>query len=159
MSKAVKEDVDRRTYDDAVSYFRENGFDVLDAPGTQKRVFVKKYNCSAAIQPDEDGNVALFARPGYLIGGEIAKLIDRGYQKFLKTTKAEVPATADHLQALHQFSEEFRIATGVPVLYNESLGSVSDAYVYDRVQGRDVPEAQRKPRPWEQPKGKSKRSA
>src|SRR5438067_13552943 len=155
----VTDDVDRRTYEDAVSYFRENGFDVLEAPGTQKRVFIKKYNVSAAIQPDEDGFVTLFARPGYLIGGEISKLIDRGYQKFLKTTKTEVPATADHLQALHQFSEELRVATGVPVLYNESLGSVSDAYVYDRVENRDVPEEQRKARPWEKPKGKAKRSA
>jgi len=76
----VTDDVDRRTYEDAVSYFRENGFDVLEAPGTQKRVFIKKYNVSAAIQPDEDGFVTLFARPGYLIGGEISKLIDRGYQ-------------------------------------------------------------------------------
>jgi len=45
------------------------------------------------------------------------------------------------------------------VLYNESLGSVSDAYVYDRVQGRDVPEQQRKPRPWEPQKSKQKQPA
>ena len=159
MPKKSKDGVERPTYEDAVNYFRSNGFDVLDAPGTQNRVFVKKYNCSAAIQQDEDGFVTLFAKPGYLIGGEISKLVDRGYQKFLKTTKTEVPATAEHLQALHQFSEEFRIATGIPVLYNESLGSVSDAYVYDRVQGRDVPEQQRKPRPWEPQKGKHKQPA
>ena len=58
-----------------------------------------------------------------------------------------------------EFTEELRVATGIPVLYNESLGSVSDAYVYDRVENRDVPEEQRKARPWEKPKSKAKRSA
>lgn len=154
MPKRAKDGTERPTYEEAVAYFRGNGFDVLEAPGTQNRVFIKKYNCSAAIQQDADGFITLFARPGYLIGGEISKLVDRGYQKFLKTTKTEVPATAEHLQAIHQFSEELRIATGVPVLYNESLGSVSDAYVYDRVQDRDVPEEERKARPWDEHKKK-----
>src|SRR5947199_8317429 len=149
----------QHTYEEAVSWLREHGFDILDAPATKDRVFLKKYTCSAAIEKASEGVARLFARPGYLIGGEISKLVDRGYQKFLKTTKTEVPATSDHLQALHQFSEELRVATGIPVLYNESLGSVSDAYVYDRVQGRDVPEDARKPRPWEKQKAKQKRPA
>lgn len=138
-----------RTYEEAVQWLRDNGFDILDAPGTQNRVFLKKYNCSAAIEKTADGGVRLFAKPGYQVGGEISRLIDKGYQKFLKTTKAEIPATADHLKSLHQFSEELREALGLTSLYNESLGSVSDAYVYDRVQGRDVPEAQRPQRAWE----------
>jgi hypothetical protein len=138
-----------RTYEEAVQWLRDNGFDILDAPGTQNRVFLKKYNCSAAIEKTADGGVRLFAKPGYQVGGEISRLIDKGYQKFLKTTKAEIPATADHLKALHQFSEELREALGQTSLYNESLGSVSDAYVYDRVEGRDVPEAQRPQRAWE----------
>ena len=138
-----------RTYEEAVQWLRDNGFDILDAPGTQNRVFLKKYNCSAAIEKTADGGVRLFAKPGYLVGGEISRLTDKGYQKFLKTTKAEIPATADHLKALHQFSEELREALGQTSLYNESLGSVSDSYVYDRVQGRDLPEAQRPQRAWE----------
>jgi hypothetical protein len=138
-----------RTYEEAVQWLRDNGFDILDAPGTQNRVFLKKYNCSAAIEKTADDGVRLFAKPGYLVGGEISRLIDKGYQKFLKTTKAEIPATADHLKALHQFSEELREALGQTSLYNESLGSVSDSYVYDRVQGRDQPEAQRPQRAWE----------
>src|SRR5205085_3702845 len=133
------------------------GFDILEAPGTANRIFVKKYNCSAAIESDPAGHVKLFARPGYLISGEIARLVDKGYQKFLKTTKQEVPATADHLKALHDFNQELRLATGIPNLYNESLGSVSDAYVYDRVEGRDQPAAERPKRPWEE--AKSRRSA
>lgn len=138
-----------RTYEEAVQWLRDHGFDILDAPGTQNRVFLKKYNCSAAIEKNGDDGVRLFAKPGYLVGGEISRLIDKGYQKFLKTTKAEIPATADHLKALHEFSEELREALGEVSLYNESLGTVSDSYVYDRVQGRDVPEAQRPQRAWE----------
>ena len=145
------------TYEEAVNWLREHGFDILEAPGTQNRVFVKKYGCSAAIERAEDGGVRLFAKPGYLVGSEIARLIDKGYQKFLKTTKTEIPATADHLKALHEFSEELREATGQISLYNESLGTVSDRYVYDRVEGRDVPEAQRPQRAWEAKKADSGR--
>src|SRR5215470_18212923 len=137
------------TYDEAVTWLREHGFDILDAPGTQNRVFLKKLNVSAAIEKADDGSTRIFARPGYLISGEISRLVDKGYQKFLKTTKAEVPATADHLQALHQFSEELREATGATSLYNQSLGTVSDRYTYDRVENRDLPEAQRPQRAWE----------
>ena len=145
------------TYEEAVNWLREHGFDILEAPGTQNRVFVKKYGCSAAIERAEDGGVRLFAKPGYLVGSEIARLIDKGYQKFLKTTKTEIPATADHLKALHEFSEELREATGQISLYNESLGTVSDRYVYDRVEGRDMPEAQRPQRAWENKKSDSGR--
>ena len=140
---------EQRTYEETVSWLREHGFDILDAPGTQNRVFVKKLHCSAAIEKAGDDGVRLFAKPGFLIGSEISRLIDKGYQKFLKPTKTEIPATAEHLQALHQFSEELREATGEVSLYNESLGTVSDSYVYDRVEGRDLPEAQRPQRAWD----------
>jgi hypothetical protein len=148
MAKKVKV----KNYEDAVSWLRDHGFEVVEAPGTSGRVFVKKYNVSAAIERAPDGGVKIFAYPGYLIGGEISKLVDRGYQKVLKTTKTEVPATSDHLQALHQFAEELKEAAGGISLYNESLGTVSDEYEYDRVRGRDVPETERPKRPWQKTK-------
>ena len=141
--------VEQRTYEDAVSWLREHGFDLIEAPGTQARVFLRKYNVSAAIQKTDDGGVKIFAYPGYLIGGEISKLVNKGYQQFLKTTKTEAPATADHLKALQQFSEEMKEALGLPSLYNESLGTVSEAYQYDRIQDRDKPEVERPKRPWQ----------
>ena len=55
---------------------------------------------SAAIQKTADDAVKIFAYPGYLIGSEISKLVNKGYQQFLKTSKTEVPATAEHLKAL-----------------------------------------------------------
>lgn len=142
-----------RKYDDSVTWFRDHGFDVLEAPATSHRVFLKKYNVSAAVEQSPDGTAKIFAYPGYLVGGEISKLIDKGYQKFLKTTKLEVPATAEHLKAMHDFSEELKEGIGGHSLYNESLGTVSEAYVYDRVKDRDKKEEDRPKRPWQ---GKSK---
>jgi len=140
---------EKRTYEHAISWLREHGFDVLEAPGTTDRVFLKKYNVSAAIQKTPDDGVKIFAYPGYLVGSEISKLVNKGYQQFLKTSKTEVPATADHLKALHSFAEELKEALGLPSLYNESLGTVSDSYHYDRIVDRDKPELEREKRPWE----------
>ena len=55
-------------------------------------------------------------------------------------------ALASELKAVHAFQEDLREALGLVSLYNESLGTVSTEYLYDRVQGRDrgVPK-----RPWE----------
>src|SRR5438034_11477071 len=131
--------VEQRTYEDALNWLRDHGFDLLEAPGTQGRVFVRKYNVSAAIQKDGEDGVKIFAYPGYLVGTEISKLVNRGYQQFLKTAKTEVPATADHLKALQQFTEELKEALGLPSLYNESLGTVSESYQYDRIEYRDKP--------------------
>lgn len=141
--------IEARTYEEALAWLRDNGFDVTDAPGTNGRVFLRKYNVSAAIQRNPDDGVKIFAYPGYLIGSEISKLVNRGYQQFLKTSKAEIPATAEHLKALQQFAEELKVALGLPSLYNESLGTVSEAYQYDRVENRDKPAVDRPKRPWE----------
>src|ERR1700722_7594144 len=141
--------VEQRTYEDAVAWLKEHGFDLIEAPGATTRVFLKKYNCSAAIQKTDDGGVKIFAYPGYMIGSEISKLVNKGYQKFLKTSKTEVPASADHLRALQQFSEELKEALGIPSLYNESLGTVSDSYQYDRVKDRNEAVVDRPKRPWE----------
>ena len=95
---------------DAVNRPPPHGFDLIEAPGTQGRVFLRKYNVSAAIQKNGDDGVKIFAYPGYLIGSEISKSVNKGYQQFLKTSKNEVPATADHLKALQQFTEELNQA-------------------------------------------------
>ena len=150
---------EKRTYEEAVDWLRGHGFDILEAPGTKNRVFLKKMSVSAAIERADDGGTRLFAKPGIQIGSEISRLVDKGYQKFLKTTKTEVPATSDHLQALHQFSEELREAMGGVSLYNESLGTVSDRYMYDRVEDRDLPESQRPKRAWETGESSDRRRA
>ena len=87
MAKTAK----ARSFEDAVSWFRDHGFEMTEAPGASGRVFLKKYQVSAAIDRTDDGGVKIFAYPGYLINGEISKLVDQGYQKVLKTTKANSP--------------------------------------------------------------------
>ena len=145
MSKAIE----ARTYEEALAWLRDHGFDITDAPGATVRAFLRKYNVSAAIQKGPDDTVKIFAYPGYLIGSEISKLVNRGYQQFLKTSKTEVPATADHLKALQSFSEELKEGLGLPSLYNESLGTVSESYHYDRIENRDKAAVDRPKRPWE----------
>ena len=141
--------VEARTYEESLAWLRDHGFDVTDAPGTNSRVFLRKYNVSAAIQKTPEDGVKIFAYPGYLIGSEISRLVNRGYQQFLKTSKAETPASADQLKSLQSFSEELKQGLGLPSLYNESLGTVSEAYQYDRVEDRDKPAVERPKRPWE----------
>ncbi len=141
--------MEARTYEEALAWLREHGFDVQEAPGTNGRVFLRKYNVSAAIQKTAEDGVKIFAYPGYLVGSEISKLVNRGYQQFLKNSKTEIPATADHLKALQSFAEELKVALGIPSLYNESLGTVSESYDYDRIKDRDKPAVDRPKRPWE----------
>ena len=134
-----------RSFNDVLSMLGSQRFDVAPAQEgakagakrTTQAFQVRKYGCAAEIAAAPDGSVELLARPGWLLNGEISRLVDRGYQKFLKTSHLEIPASADHLRAIHEFSEELKQVTGSMSLYNESLGTTSDIYEYDRVQGRE----------------------
>jgi len=138
------------TFEEVVSKLRSLQFDVQDAPGVANGVRVSKYGCAAVLAPAKGGKgVALVQKPGVVLGGEIAFLLDRGFQKFLKTSKLEIAATADRLKAEHLFGEELREVIGEAVLYNEALGSVSDEYMYDRVKGRDRDAPPKGAAPWE----------
>ena len=136
---------------------RAHGFEVVSQSDALR---VTKYGCAAALVASgsvgqelgtatgTDTVVAYGERPGAVVAGEIARLVDRGYQKFLKTSKYELPATAAQLQAIHQFTEELTQVTGGVSLYNEALGTTSDVYQYDRVKGREALQAAAV-RPWD----------
>ena len=130
-----------RTFNDVLAHLGGQRFDVAPAQDGAKRapnaVQVRKYGCAAEIAAAPDGTVEILARPGWLLNGEIARVLDRGYQKFIKTSKLEVPATADHLRAIHEFTEELNESIGATILYNEALGTTSNVYNYDRVKGRE----------------------
>ena len=140
MAKAVKQ----KTFDDVLSILGSERFDVAPAADGASRAAgarrVSKYGCAAEIAPGpgKGAPTRILTKPGWVLGGEIAQLVDRGYQKFLKTSKLEIPATAEHLRAIHKFSEELKESVGALVLYNESLGTTSDTYVYDRLKGREA---------------------
>ena len=134
-----------RTFNDVLTTLGAQKFDVSPAkdassPGAYR---VSKYGCAAEIAaapaPAKGAAGApaeTVTRAGWLLNGKIARLEDRGYQKFLVTPKVQIAATADILRHLHQFTEELKEATGAMSLYNQSLGTTSDTYVYDRVKGR-----------------------
>ena len=130
-----------RTFNDVLALLGGQRFDVAPAQDGAKRtssaVQVRKYGCAAEIATAPDGTVEILARAGWLLNDEIARLLDRGYQKFIKTSKLEIPATADHLRAIHEFTEELNEAIGATILYNEALGTTSNVYNYDRVKGRE----------------------
>lgn len=140
--------VEKRTFNDVLTLLGAQKFDVAPAKDASPGAYrVSKYGCAAEIAPAqidvkaEKGSTPapaqIVARAGFLLNGQIAHILDRGYQKFLKTPKLEIAATADHLRALHRFEEELREATGALSLYNQSLGTTSDTYMYDRVKGRE----------------------
>ena len=130
-----------RNFNDVLSVLGSQRFDVAPAQEGAKRTpnafQVRKYGCAAEIAAAPDGSVEVLARPGWLLNGEIARVLDRGYQKFIKTSKLEIPASAEHLRAIHEFSEELNEAIGATNLYNEALGTTSNVYHYDRVKGRE----------------------
>src|ERR1700678_1592321 len=129
------------TFNDVLSILGSQRFDVAPAQEGAKRTpnafQVRKYGCAAEIAAAPDGTVEILARPGWLLNGQIARVLDRGYQKFPRTSKLEIPASADHLRAIHEFTEELNEAIGATTKYNEALGTTSNVYNYDRVKGRD----------------------
>lgn len=130
----------QRSFNEVLSLLGSQRFDVAPAHEGAKRTpnafQVRKNGCAAEIAAAPDGTVMMLSHPGWVLNGEISRLLDKGYQKFLKTSHVEIPATADKLRAIHEFSEELNEATGATSLYNESLGTTSDVYMYDRVKGR-----------------------
>jgi hypothetical protein len=140
----------RRTWDDTLNELRRRQFDVQPVSGVANQQRIGKYGSAIVVEKaDNEAGLRMVVRPGVVIGGEIAQLVDYGFQKFFRTSKTEVPATADHLKTLHNFVEELKEVTGSVTLYNEALGTVSDAYLYDRVKGRDLPESERPVPAWE----------
>lgn len=150
---AVK--IKKPTFDEALNALRKNGFEVTPFTGVAGGMLVSKYGVGAVLKPGQskDNAAACAELPGILVRGEIARLLDRGYQKFIKTSQYELPATADQLHAIHEFSEELKEWTGGESLYNESLGTTSDVYLYDRLKGRDPEPAHGPLRPWELTEG------
>lgn len=143
------------SFDEILANLRTYKFDVAPASGVANQVQISKYGCAAVIRDAGKGMVPVqVVKPGILVHGEIGHILDKGFQKFVKTATAERPATAAHLKDLHRFSEELKQATNAVSLYNEGLGTVSDEYMYDRVKGRNLPEAERPTPAWELPAAK-----
>ncbi|MDW8130588.1 MAG: hypothetical protein RMI94_08565 [Bryobacterales bacterium] len=102
---------------------------------------VRRDGCEALVRRGE-GDAPLIAQSGRLVNGELARLVDGGYQKFWLTAGGRrAPALASELKVLHGFEEDLREALGLMSLYNTSLGTVNALHLYDRLQGRDRSDA------------------
>jgi hypothetical protein len=126
---------------------RAHAFDVSASTQVAGGMLVAKHGAgavlveagAAAASAKESGShAALAIAPGALVRGEVGRLVDRGYQKFIKTAQFEIPALATQLQAIHEFSAELNLVTGDLGLYNEALGTTSDLYLYDRLKDREL---------------------
>jgi hypothetical protein len=123
------------TFEERLAALRQSGFETVRQP--DGRVRVSKNGCAAMIS-DVPGGTPRIEKAGWLIGGEIALLVDAGFQKFWRVGNVrKAPALASQLQALHEFEEDLREALGLESLYNTSLGTVNDLHQYDRLEGRD----------------------
>ena len=132
------------TFDDHVQNLSEYKFQAKRESGG--RVLVTRDGCGAMIE-DAGNSAVKVDKAGVLVGNEIALLVSRGYQMFLRTPSGrELPALAAHLQRLHAFDEDLREGLGITSLYNLSLGTTTDEHLYDRLEERDEPP---QVRPWE----------
>ena len=144
MRNKINKQTQELTFDGVLSTLGNERFDVSPASGGAKGVSgarrVSKYGCAAEIEPGpgKDSPTRVLAKAGWVLNGEISRLVDHGYQKFIETSKLRIPATAEHLRCIQRFDQELRAAIGAMSLYNESMGTTSDVYVYDRLKGRET---------------------
>jgi hypothetical protein len=132
------------TFEERIASLKQHGFE--GSAQSAGKALVKRGGFGAIVEEAGEGQVKI-GRAGVLVGGEIAHLVNGGFQMFLRTPSGkELPALASQLKTLHAFDEDLREGLGLTSLYNLSLGTVSDDHLYDRVEDRDAP---RHPRPWE----------
>jgi hypothetical protein len=132
-------------YEARLDGIRRAGFAVEVLSGS-RRVRVSRNGCATILELP-DGAVRVIEPAGIIVSGEIGALVDGGFQKFFAAPGGKrKPALASDLRSLHDFQEDLKESLGQESLYNESLGTVSTFYQYDRVKDRDagVPK-----RPWE----------
>jgi len=133
------------TFEDHMSAARAAGFHTESIGGGKTRI--DRNGIAVVLEPGPDGVPLVTERAGVVMGKEIGTLTDGGYQKFFTTPGGKrKPALAEELKEIHNFQEDLREALKLTTLYNESLGTVSNLYIYDRVEGRD---SGKHDKPWE----------
>jgi hypothetical protein len=124
------------TFSERLEGLRKASFAVDSLPGGAVRV--SRRGCAIDLK-EENGRVQAVGRAGLLFASEIATLVDGGYQKFFRAPSGKCkPAGAADLNALHAFEEDLKEALGEESYYNDSLGTVSTYYLYDRLANRDA---------------------
>ena len=123
------------TFPERLNQLQSVGFTVTQLGGGVVRVI--RGICAVDLT-ERDSKVHIPERAGILMGTEIGLLVDGGFQKFFRIASGKTkPALATELKALHDFEEDLKEGLGQQSYYNESLGTVSTFYLYDRVKDRD----------------------
>jgi hypothetical protein len=123
------------TFADRLETLRQAGFATAPQPGGAVRI--SRDGCAIDLL-EESQHVRASGRAGIVAGNQIGALVDGGFQKFFRAPSGQQqPALADQLKALHQFEEDLKEALGQESYYNDSLGTTSTYYLYDRVKDRD----------------------
>jgi len=123
------------SFQERVDTLQAAGFTVTPQPAGMVRV--SRGVCAVDLK-EANGVLQVEDRAGVAMAGEIAVLVDGGFQKFFRAPSGKKkPALADELQALHAFEADLKERLGLKSLYNEGLGTVSTLYQYDRVKDRD----------------------
>ena len=127
--------IENPTFAERLENLRDAGFTIAPMAGGVVRA--SRGGCAVDLQ-DDNGSVAIAGRAGMAQGSEIGALVDGGFQKFFETPSGgKKPALADDLKTLHNFEEDLKQGLGQESYYNQSLGTVSTFYRYDRVKNRD----------------------
>jgi hypothetical protein len=137
------------TFDDHMTAARAAGFKTESIGAGKTRI--ERNGVAAVAEPGLEDVPRFVVRAGVVMRNEIGTLTDEGFQKFFTTPSGKrKPALAEELKAIQNFQEDLREALGLTSLYNESMGTVSNLYIYDRVEGRDKGKHDK---PWEVPVG------
>jgi hypothetical protein len=140
-----RERTKKLTFEDHMAAARSAGFKTESAGGGKTRI--ERDGVAAVAEAGADDVPRFTVRAGIVMGQEIGTLTDGGFQKFFTTASGKrKPALAEELKAIQNFQEDLREALELTSLYNESMGTVSNLYLYDRVVGRDSGKADK---PWE----------
>jgi hypothetical protein len=131
-----RERVKHLTFEDHMNAARAAGFGTVPAgPGKTR---IERNGIATVVESGPDEIPQVVERAGVVMGNEIGTLTDAGFQKFFVTPSGKrKPALAEELKGIQTFQEDLREALKLTSLYNEALGTVSNLYLYDRVEGRD----------------------
>ena len=141
-------------FEQMLDALRAHSFDVTPYKGVADGVMVSKGGVAAVLVPGktnhrwESGGARLAVTPGVLVKGEICasarpRLPEIHQDRAIRTAGDRgancTPSTTS--------PNELNLVTGAMGLYNESLGTTSDVYEYDRLRaGRAAPAPAR---PWD----------
>lgn len=130
-----RESKKKLSFEDHLNSARNAGFKTSSSSGGTR---IERDGIAAIFRAGDGDVPVVVERAGVTMGSEIGSLTDGGFQKFFMTPSGKrKPALAEELKAIQNFQEDLREAFGLTSLYNESLGTVSNKYLYDRVEGRD----------------------